>query len=83
MDPIYEKVDDTTLKVTREVEVKPEEKTYDLDFLKNQEVAILQQKNDFVEARNKELEEVRALISQCETLGIKSRLDVQISKEEL
>ena len=82
MDPIYEKVDDTTLKVTMPVET-PEvvANIYDLDALKSQEVAILKQKNDFVEARNKELQEVRLFISQCEKLGIRSKLEVSLETE--
>lgn len=79
MDPIYEKVDETTLQVTKPVEV-PEvvTNTYDLDSLKNQEIAILKQKNDFVEARNIELQEVRELISQCEKLGVLSKQVVDL-----
>jgi len=83
MDPIYEKVDDTTIKVTKEVEIKTEEKTYDLDFLRQQEVNILKQKNDFVEARNVELEEVRLLIAECEKIGLMSKIELESTREEL
>jgi len=77
----YEKVDETTLKVVKPVEVQSEEKTYDLDFLRKQEVDILKQKNDFCEARNKELAEVRELIAKCEELGVKSNLEIEQAKE--
>jgi hypothetical protein len=81
MEPIYSRVDDTTLKVTKEVETKTEEKFYDIDFLKNQEVAILKQKNYFCEARDAELLEIRELIAQCETLGVKSKIEVALEVE--
>jgi len=77
----YEKVDETTIKVVKPVEVQSEEKTYDLDFLRQQEIDILKQKNDFVEARNKELAEVRDLIAKCEELGVKSNLEIEQAKE--
>jgi hypothetical protein len=77
----YIKLDETTLEATKPVETKGEINTYKLDFLKQQEVNILKQKNEFVEARNKELEEVRALISKCEELGVKSELEVKLAEE--
>jgi hypothetical protein len=77
----YEKVDDT-LKVVKPIS-STEENTYTLDALKKQEVDILKQKNDFVEARNKELVEVRALIAKCEELGIKSELEKELAEEEV
>jgi len=81
MENTYEKVGETTLKVVKPVEVQSEEKTYDLDFLRKQEVDILKQKNDFCEARNKELAEVRELIAKCEELGVKSSLEIEQAKE--
>jgi len=81
MEPIYTKVDETTLKMTAEVPVEQKETTYNLDFLRQQELDILKQKNDFVEARNAELEEVRNLIAKCEELGVKSSLEIETAKE--
>jgi len=81
-EPIYTRVDDTTLKVTKPIEV-PETTsvTYDLETLKNQEIAILKSKNDFVEARDVELSEVRELIAQAEALGIKTKSEVALTEE--
>jgi hypothetical protein len=73
MEPIYEKVDDTTLKVTKPVEIAEETKEYDLDFLESQEEAILKQRDDFVLARDLELLEVRELIAKCKELGVQSK----------
>jgi len=77
----YEKISEVELQATKPVEVKEEVSTYKYDFLKQQELDILKQKNDFVEARNKELVEVRALIAKCEELGVKSELEVELAKE--
>lgn len=79
----YTKQDEATLAVTKTPEVKEEVVEYKLDFLKQQELDILRQKNEFVEARNKELEEVRNLIAKCEELGIKSAVEIEIAKEEI
>lgn len=77
----YIKKDEVTLEVTKPVETTEETKEYKLDFLKQQELDILKQKNDFVEARNKELDEVRALIAKCEELGVKSQQEVELAEE--
>ena len=79
----YVKKDETTLQVTTTVAVQPAEvvKEYDLDFLKAQEVAILKQANDFAEARNVELAEVRELLAQCERLGIRGKAEVALELE--
>ena len=66
----------------KEVEVKQEETTYQLDFLHQQELDILKQMNDFVDARNVELEEVRELIAQCKSLDIKSSLEIETASLE-
>ena len=82
METTYELKYETTLLVTKPVEVAPiEAKEYKLDFLKQQEVAILKQKNDYIEARDKELLEVREMISQAEGLGIKSEIAVKLEAE--
>jgi len=80
---IYVKVDESTLSEKKPVEIITEEVTYDYDFLKQQEISILKQRDDFVEARNKELSEVRNLIAKCEELGIKSKLAVAAIKEPI
>lgn len=75
----YEKVENE-LKVVKQVETVSEENTYKLDFLLSQKEAILKQRNDFVEARNKELTEVDALIAKCEELGVKSDIAIEEAK---
>jgi hypothetical protein len=81
MEPTYTKVDDTTLQVTKE-ETTQESTDFKLDFLRDQEISILKQKNDFCEARDKELKEVRALLLKAEELGIKSEKEVALAEEE-
>ena len=78
--PIYEKLEDITLKVTTTPEVEEEVKEYNLDFLKEQELSIIKQKNDFIEARNTELEEVKTLIAKCEELGVKTSIEIEEAK---
>lgn len=82
MKPIYTKVDETTIKMTEE-KVEQKETSYNLDFLKSQEIQILKQMNDFVAERKKELEEVRILIAKCTELGIKTSLEIETEKEVL
>jgi len=53
--------------------------------LKQQELDILKQKNDFIEARDKELVEVRKIIAEAEKLGIKgikTALEVEEAKDD-
>ena len=69
MEPIYEIVDGK-LQVSKDIETKPEVNLYSLDFLKNQEIDIIKQRDDFVELRNQELTEVRTLIYEAEKQGL-------------
>ena len=78
----YEKVDGSTLKVTKTVEAKEESNEYDYDFLKQQELDILKQRNDFCEARDVELAEVRVLIAEANKLEITSKVEVSLAEEE-
>ena len=73
----YIKFNDTTIQVTK-TETKEEVRTYDLDFLKEQEANIIAQKKRDNEARDKELEEVQTLIAECEKLNIKTSSDLAI-----
>jgi hypothetical protein len=66
------KKDDITLEVTKPIEIAEEKTIYTLDYLKQQEINIQRQKDDFCNARDLELAEVRNLISKCEELGVKS-----------
>ena len=79
----YSKVNDTTIRATKSVEIAEVVNTYDLDFLKQQEIAILRAKNDYIAARDRELDEVRTLIAECGKLGIKGRAEVKLAEEEI
>jgi hypothetical protein len=78
------KKDDITLEVTKPKEVVEEKTVYTLDYLKQQEINIQKQKDDFCNARDLELAEVRNLIAKCEELGVKSETviaEAKISEE--
>jgi len=83
MATVYTKKDDITLVATKQIEVKEEVHEYSIEFLKQKESTILQQISEYTEGKNKELLEVRELIKQAETLGVKSYLDVDPSEREV
>lgn len=68
----YEKVDEQTLKVTKE-KVETEEHSYKFDFLKSQREAILKQKEEQIAQRDAELAEIDELLAKCDELGIKEK----------
>ena len=71
------KISDTEFEVIKEVPVPETVSTkYSIDFLKNQEFNIIKSMNDFIDARKKELEEVRALLTEAENLGLKTSSEV-------
>jgi hypothetical protein len=72
----YKKVSATEIEVTKTPVVAPIVNKYSLDFLKKQELDILKQMNDFIEARQMELDEVRGLITEAGTLGLKTQAEV-------
>jgi hypothetical protein len=77
----YTKKDDTTLTVAKS-ETKEETNDYTLEFLQKQLLDITKQKNDFIEARNKEIDEVKTLIAEAEKLGIKTALEIEEAKTD-
>jgi len=83
MDTVYEKKDEQTLVVSKTAEVTTETNEYTLEFLLQQELSILKQRNKYIEARDKELAEVRELIAQAKLLGIVSDLEVEKAKKEV
>ena len=83
MDINYEKKDEKTMVVSKTAEVTTETNEYTLEFLLQQELSILKDKNCYIEARNKELAEVRELIAQAKLLGIVSNLEIEKTKEEV
>lgn len=73
METQYQKINNSEMKVIKDAPiVVPVESTYSIDFLKQQELGILKQMNDYIATRQTELAEVRELISQAETLGLKT-----------
>jgi len=83
----YTKVSDGEMEVIKEAPiVEPITTKYSIDFLKQQELNILKQMNDYIEQRQKELVEVRELITQAELLGLKSTETLQaeaVAEEEI
>lgn len=72
------KKDEQSMEITKDVTVSdPIVNTYTLDFLKSQEIAIMKQRDDFVAARQKELDEVAILLIEAEKLGLKTAAEVQ------
>ena len=71
----FESVSDTKLKVTTQETTKEVTRNYDLDSLNKRKKMITKRMNDMIARQEDELAEVDALISQCETLGIKSRAE--------
>ena len=67
------KIDEFTIEVTKEIPAKADVKKYDYNFLLSQKKAIENDLAKFVAARQAELTEVNALITECEKLGIKPK----------
>lgn len=77
MNPIINKTSESEFTVTTTPVVTPTVITYSIDDLKNQELAILKSINDFVANQQIELDKVRALIAQANTLGLKTSEQLQ------
>jgi hypothetical protein len=70
-----EKLSDNSIKVTKQPPIPdPVVTNYDLDFLVNQRATIIKQANDFLAARQVELDDVQALLDQCDSLGVVARV---------
>jgi hypothetical protein len=79
METKYTKLADDTMQVVKQAEVvTPEPVTvmYSLDELKNRELSILKSINDFNDAQQKDLADVRELISQAEKLGLLTSVEI-------
>jgi len=79
---IYEKKDNSTLIVVKQITTAEQRTEYNIETLKNQRLAILKSLNDFTIARKSELAEVNKMILEAEKLGIKPTVDVKIAIEE-
>lgn len=78
------KIDASTMEVVKNIPiVEPVKTTYTMDFLKSQELSILKSMNDFIDARQVELADVRALIDQATSLGLKTQAEIQADTVKL
>jgi hypothetical protein len=65
------KVSDTKIEVTTQADAPaPIVQSYDYDFLVSQKAQIIKQANDYLAQRQKELDDVQALLDQCDALGV-------------
>lgn len=75
------KADASTIEVTRSETIETVTR-YDYDFLKQQRIAIQEQKDRDNAARDAELAEVDALLAQADKLGVVAKVtDVEVSAE--
>ena len=67
------KLTDSSIQVIKQSDAPaPTTQTYDYDFLLSQKSAIIRQANEFLVARKIELDDIQALLDQCDSLGITS-----------
>jgi hypothetical protein len=80
MDKKFEKLAEDTMKVTTTLPTPPTPEPitlmYSLDELKNRELSILKSINDFNETQQKDLADVRELISQAEKIGLLTSVEI-------
>lgn len=69
MTELFEKVGAAALKVTKTVQTV-DTRQYDVPFLLKQRLAVMRQRDLFVDARNRELVEIESLIRAAAGLGI-------------
>lgn len=72
------KIDEYTIEVTKIEPAKEVKFKYDLLYLLHQREAIQNDIARFMAERQKELDEVNALIAECEKLGIKPKVEKEI-----
>ena len=74
MSETINKLDESRFEIVKEpVLADPVIETYSIDELKQRELDILKSINDFVEKRQAELVEVRALIAEVDKFGLKTK----------
>lgn len=73
------KIDEFTIQVTKET-VQTVVQNYDYNFLIAQKKAIEEDRAKYIEQRDKELEEVDALIKECKRLKIKPKEEKEIDE---
>jgi len=75
------KINDMTIEITKQPETPaPVVTTYDYNFLLSQKAAIIKNANDYLLARQKELDEVLELLAKCEELGITGKMPPTIGE---
>lgn len=67
------KIDNNTIEITK-TENKETKVNYDYDFLVNQKAMIIKDANDYLEKRKVEIDEIDAILAECDRLGIVSNL---------
>lgn len=73
--PTATKVSDTEISVSKQPPTPEAVVTnYNYDFLVQQKASIIKQANDFLAARQVELDEVQSLLDQCASLGISAQV---------
>lgn len=69
------KISDSEIQVTKQAEIPaPIVVIYDYDFLTSQKARIIEDANNYAVARQKELDEVDALLKECDKLGITTKV---------
>jgi hypothetical protein len=64
------KVDVNTIEVEKAVPAVIEKVQFERGYLERQRASIISQRDEYVSARNKELEEVDSYLAECDKLGI-------------
>ena len=67
------KISDNEIQVSKQIDIPPTITSYKYDFLISQKNRIIEDANNYLIARQKELNEVLTLISGAEALGIKQQ----------
>ena len=68
------KLSDNQIQVSKQKEApEPEIVTYDYEFLISQKSRIIADADSYIDARQKELDEVNDLIAQAEALGVTAK----------
>jgi hypothetical protein len=70
------KIDESTIEVTKTIPVSEEIHEYKIEFLLKQLEDIQRQKDGFCAARDRELEEVKHLLSHCEKCEVYGTVEV-------
>jgi hypothetical protein len=76
------KIDETTIEISKEKPAEIIKTKYERSFIESQILAVKEQRDAYVEARNTELDELNAILAEMDKLQIVSK-PVDISPVEL